>query len=70
MATDLPPKLSQPAQRALAGAGILNLADLARFTEREIKALHGIGPNALIQLQAAMTEKNLGFRPPRRASSR
>ncbi len=44
---DLPLGLSQPAQRALAGAGIQSLEGLAKFSQAEIKNLHGIGPNAL-----------------------
>jgi DNA repair protein RadC len=59
--SDLPPKLSQPAQRALAGAGIKNLKQLTKFSETEIKHLHGIGPNAINQLQAALAAKGLSF---------
>ncbi len=59
--SDLPAKLSQPAQRALAGAGIKNLKQLTKFSEAEIKQLHGIGPNAINQLQAALAAKGLSF---------
>jgi DNA repair protein RadC len=59
--SDLPAKLSQPAQRALAGAGIQNLKQLTKFSEAEIKQLHGIGPNAINQLQAALAAKGLSF---------
>ena len=59
--SDLPAKLSQPAQRALAGAGIKNLKQLTKFSEAEIKKLHGIGPNAIYQLQAALAAKELSF---------
>jgi predicted flap endonuclease-1-like 5' DNA nuclease len=59
-ASDLP-KLSAPAHRALAGAGISNLKQLAKFTEAEVKALHGIGPNALKQLHQALAAKGLAF---------
>ena len=59
--TDLPTKLSQPAQRALAGAGIQNLKQLTKFSEAEIKQLHGIGPNALEKLRAALAEEGLSF---------
>ena len=59
--SDLPAKLSQPAQRALAGAGIKNLKQLTKFSEAEIKQLHGIGPNAINQLQAALSAKGLSF---------
>ena len=41
------PKISRPAQRALAGAGIQNLRQLARFNETEIKKLDGMGPKVL-----------------------
>jgi predicted flap endonuclease-1-like 5' DNA nuclease len=54
-------KLSQPAQRALAAAGIHSFAQLTRFTEAEIKKLHGPGPNALQQLRQALTDKGLSF---------
>lgn len=60
-ASDLPPGLAQPAQRALASAGIKRLAQLAKMTEAEAKALHGIGPNAFVKLRAAMEAKGLAF---------
>lgn len=59
--TDLPKKLAQPAQRALAAAGIRHLEQLTKFSEAEIKELHGIGPNALIQLRNALQAKGLSF---------
>lgn len=43
--------LAAPARRALVNAGILNTSDLARYSEAEIAALHGIGKNALVLLQ-------------------
>jgi hypothetical protein len=55
------PKLSQPALRALAGAGLRSLEQLANFSEAEIKQLHGMGPKALGQLRQALTEKGLSF---------
>ena len=55
------PKLAAPAQRALAGAGYTRLEQLARVSEVEIKALHGIGPNALEQLRKALAAKGLSF---------
>jgi hypothetical protein len=56
------PALAAPAQRALAGAGIQNLQQLTKFSEAEIKQLHGIGPNALKQLRSALKAKGLSFR--------
>lgn len=58
---DLPAKLGAPAERALAGAGIKNLKQLAKFSESEIKQLHGVGPNALGKLRQALAEKGLSF---------
>jgi hypothetical protein len=60
--SDLPETLAQPAQRALASAGIKNLKQLARFSEAEIKQLHGIGPNALKQLRSALKANGLSFK--------
>ncbi len=56
------PKLAAPAQRALAAANIQQLEQLTRFTEADIKQLHGIGPNALDTLRRALAAKGLSFR--------
>ncbi len=53
--------LSKPAQRALAGAGILNLKQLSKLTEEAFSALHGIGPNAIKQLKQDMVDSGLSF---------
>jgi len=55
------PKLSQPAHRALAQAGYSRLDQLTKVSEGEIAKLHGIGPNALKQLRAALSAKGLSF---------
>ena len=51
------PKLSAPARRALDAAGIQHLNQLTKFSEAEIKQLHGIGPNALNQLRHALNAR-------------
>jgi hypothetical protein len=56
------PKLAAPAQRALAGAGIQNLKQLANHSEAEVRELHGIGPNALKELHKALAAKGLAFK--------
>jgi hypothetical protein len=56
------PKLAAPAQRALSLAGISTLKQLAKYTETEIAALHGMGPNALGKLKEAMKEQGFSFR--------
>ncbi|MBI5304938.1 MAG: DNA-binding protein [Chloroflexi bacterium] len=60
-ASDLPLGLASPARRALAGAGIARLEQLTKFSEDEVKQLHGIGPNALAQLHRALRAKGLSF---------
>jgi hypothetical protein len=59
--SDLPIGLSAPARRALVGAGYLRLEQLNRVSEKEIKRLHGIGPNAIKQLRQALEAKGLSL---------
>jgi hypothetical protein len=66
--SDLPEKLGAPAERALAGAGIKNLKQLTKFSEAEIKQLHGVGPNAIGKLRQALAEKGLSFKDKARRS--
>ncbi len=54
--------LSAPARRALQNAGIHTVEQLARFTEKEILALHGLGPSSLPILADALRRKGLNFR--------
>lgn len=54
-------KLGNPAQRALANAGITTLAQLATFTEKEILKLHGMGKASLPVLRKALEEGGLAF---------
>ena len=61
------PKLASPAQRALAGVGIHRLEQLTRFSEDQLKQLHGIGPNALRQLHQALRAKGLSFAKAKRS---
>jgi predicted flap endonuclease-1-like 5' DNA nuclease len=55
------PKLAAPARRALVGAGITRLDQLARMSEAELARLHGIGPNAIETLSRALQAKGLSF---------
>ena len=54
--------IAAPARRALKSLGITNLEELARYTEKEISELHGMGPNALVKLKSALEGKKLRFR--------
>ena len=57
-----PVKLANPAQRALAAAGIKVLKDLTKWTEVDFSNLHGIGPNAIDAIKKAMKKEELKFR--------
>ncbi len=59
--SDLPAGLPNPAQRALANAGIVRLEQLTKVSEVQIKQLHGIGPKALSQLRSALQANGLSF---------
>lgn len=59
---DLPAGLSQPAQRALEGAGIQSLSHLTHYTETDIRKLHGIGPKALELLRRSLADHGLSFK--------
>jgi predicted flap endonuclease-1-like 5' DNA nuclease len=43
-----------PVLRALADAGIRSMAELARWTEADVAALHGVGPKGLVMLGEAL----------------
>lgn len=58
---ELPPKTGRPARNTLAVAGITRLDQLTQRTERDIAALHGMGPKALGILRDALAERGLAF---------
>lgn len=55
------PKISAPAQRALAAAGYTHLAQLTAVSEAELLKLHGMGPKALGILRQALAAQGLSF---------
>jgi uncharacterized protein YdhG (YjbR/CyaY superfamily) len=54
--------LSAPARRALEANGITTVERLAEFPEKEILALHGVGPSAIPKLRVALDGAGLGFK--------
>lgn len=58
----MPDGLPAPALRALLNEKITTLKQLAKHTEAEIKDLHGMGPNAIKKLKAALRRHRLAFR--------
>lgn len=61
-ASDLPKGLSQPALRALSGAGCYRLEQLTKFSEAEVKQLHGMGPKGIDLLRQALSANGLSWR--------
>src|SRR5688500_9287360 len=57
------PKIGQPATRALAHLGYVRLDQVATMSERELLALHGVGPKAVRILREALRERGLSFVP-------
>ncbi len=54
--------LSKPAQRALVSHSIFSARDLARFTRKDVAAMHGIGPSAFPILDATLKSAGLQFK--------
>ncbi|MFJ9553799.1 hypothetical protein ACIRPH_08280 [Nocardiopsis sp. NPDC101807] len=59
---DLPAAIGGPATRALLGAGLATLAQVAARTEEELLALHGVGPKAVRVLAEELSRRGT---PPR-----
>jgi predicted Fe-Mo cluster-binding NifX family protein len=58
---DLPASIGRPALGALRAAGISRLSEVARRREKELLALHGVGPTAVRLLRAELAERGLEF---------
>ena len=54
--------LSAPAFRALEHAGLTTLKKLSKRSEKEVLALHGVGPASLPVLRQVLREAGLSFR--------
>lgn len=54
--------LSAPAQRALQSIGIEQLDGLAKYSEKDLLALHGFGKASLPKLRARLQEAGLHFK--------
>jgi hypothetical protein len=56
------PKIGAPATRALENAGVQGLHELENWSERELLALHGMGPKAVRILREHLAANHLGFK--------
>lgn len=55
-------KIGAPARRALEREGIQTLEQLVLKTEKELLALHGVGPNAFKKLKQFVDENGMSFK--------
>ena len=62
-------KLGNPAQRALANAGIKTPEELSKLTESQFLKLHGVGKSSVPVVKAIMAEKGLSFASPVKKAS-
>lgn len=58
--------LAAPARRALDGAGITTLEQLAHRSAADLEERHGVGPNAIETLREALEAHGLSFRASNR----
>ncbi len=56
------PPIGGPALRALATAGVQSLDELTKWSERELLALHGMGPKGVRLLKEALAGKGSKLR--------
>ena len=54
--------LAAPARRALVDAKLLQVSDLRKVSLDKLKALHGMGPNAIRILVSEMKKRDISFR--------
>ena len=54
--------ISAPARRALEGKGLTSLKKLSQVSEKEILALHGMGPGSIPKLKQALNSVGLNFK--------
>jgi predicted flap endonuclease-1-like 5' DNA nuclease len=55
--SEFPKGVAKPAIRALASVGVVRLDQVARFTEADLLALHGMGPKAIRLIKEALRAK-------------
>ena len=55
-------KIAAPARRALINRKLFKLSDLKKISEKDLKSLHGMGPNALKIIKKEMKKKQMSFK--------
>ena len=59
---DLPNEMGKTAPRELQRAGIDSLAKVSEHSEKELLAIHGVGPKSIRILRAALADRGLALR--------
>ena len=59
--TEFPHAVGRVAKRELAAHGFTRYEHLTRTTQKELLAIHGIGPKAVRILNAELAERDLSF---------
>lgn len=65
MHTPLPTSIGHPAINALKAIHVTNLEDLSKLTEKELAALHGVGPKAIGILKQCLDENKMCLLTPK-----
>ena len=60
--TEWPKGMGAPARNALEALGVMSLDDVTRFSEKELLAIHGVGPKAVRVIAAALHEQGKALR--------
>lgn len=63
-ATEFPHAIGKVAARELAAHGYVTFASLAEATERDLLAIHGVGPKAVRILRDELETRGLSYRAP------
>jgi hypothetical protein len=54
--------MGAPARNALESLGVMSLDHVTRFSEKELLAIHGVGPKAVAVIKAALHEQGKTLR--------
>lgn len=60
--TAFPPAMGRPANAALVNIGITTLEQVAMLTEKELLAVHGVGPKAVRILKELLAQQGLSLK--------
>jgi hypothetical protein len=63
--TRWPKGMGAPARNALESLGVMSLDDAATLSEKELLAIHGVGPKAVAVIKAALHDQGKSLRGAR-----